>query len=522
MFFMNILRTIKSIGSGLIFTTETELLSTEVYTSYLGYYKSKPCTVFKYKNGYAKKVEEAYPLLKYVQDVLHIMPEVIAYQKHGSYFYIITARILPLASQEEISTKKHQYELFNQFISTNISIINDSLIKKNSIILESVTNMGRSQSAPSDSALLEGIDYADIYYDADCSTKAMVFPAFRDKNTVKNTPNVINALHALLGKETYADIYNMLASHAEELPDYYIQYIMTVFLAHFQEKDYKIKDVDAVLTQLFKDQSKKREDTATSSLYYIVSSIFLFSATSMHKNIEKQNNTSLLYVQVIFFSKNLYDLSMADINDLFLFLNKNMARFKKMRMQIIEMLFDALPVLSSNNKMLFIQLLMKEVPASDISVHIKRHMKTLIEIDNVFNLLILLLNIQCTINYKLGLHLLTTNISRIEIEGIQEIIPILSRRCTEEETIRETISTLRFIVEYMESNINEIKNGKWKLLKSKKIKNQKQMKSAEREAEWKRKNKEHINEKKEALAQIRKEVKKGPNSSNRTWENDDW
>lgn len=561
-FVMNILRSIKSIGSGLIFTIEKELLSNDIYTSYTGYYKNKECTIFKYKNNYSKIVEESYPLLKYVQDVLHITPEVLAYQKYNSYFYIVTSKILPLATQEEIVGKTCKYKLFNEFVSTNISIINNTLIAKHSIVLSSVKNICASSKSKEATANPEseltygtphhsssghrtgtvsgnclvytdekekkGIDYCDIYYDGNNNTRAMIFAVFSDKNTIPNIPNIIHTLHNLLGTDKYDEIYNILLYNSESLPEYYAKYVLGILLAYIETNQIKLKEIEEIISKHNINASSTAKKS-NANLYYIIHSIPLFTLSVLKNSISDYTSSTVLYILLYFINSFLFELSIAEVNTLFGHIHKNISKFKKVKQKVTEISFNGLNVLSSSNKALFIQFLMKECLGTDLSGPIKNNLNVLIEIDGIFSLLIFLLTTHSIQNYRLGMYFVYNKVDRIEVEGLLEIVSLLSKRCLEEETAKETVSLLKFIIEYVEKNLHEIKNSKWQLLKTRKIKNQKKSKAADKESEWKRKNIEHTESKKNMIESVKgtckeKKIHKSieTNNNDKTWENEDW
>ncbi|KAI5193056.1 hypothetical protein NEMIN01_2388 [Nematocida minor] len=527
----NILRSLKKISTGLIFTTDKELASTNVYTSYEGVYKNKKCTIFKYKGAYSTVAEESYPLLKYVQDLLHIAPEVLASQKHNSSFYIITDRIFPVITQEEITSSTVTYKVFNEFISTNISQINNELLKKHSIILTSLGNMSIDSNTKINSAVLGNsntkntagsskemperknkmnIDYADIYYDINNNTKAMVLPIFTAvNNIVCNPENIIYKIHKVLHSNSYRDIYNVLQNNTKILPPHYLKYITGILLLHIETQKIKIAEIKESITNYESGKNSKNSKNSKKTvvnasvdgknsaggnddLQNIVNTLFLFDVQIFYDILSLYSDKNIIYTLLYFINQGLYALSLSDINDLFLYINTNINKYYKNETfceVIVEILFNSLHVLSSSNRILFVQLLIKyDMIVKEHHGSVKNNMTMLIEIENVYNLLIHLLSSQCTVSYRLGIFILYNNIDRIGVESmLLEIIDIVSKKCLKDEVANESVELLKYVVDYINNNISEIKKSK-----GIKIKKQKKVKKKDTEDEWEKRNKMYL------------------------------
>lgn len=524
----NILRSIKKISTGLIFTINRELASNAIYTSYTGIYKNKKCTIFKYKGVYSTIAEESYPLLKYVQDLLYIVPEILAYQKHKNSFYIVTDRMLPIIKKEEMPSNPKIYKEFNEFMSTNISHINNTLLKKHSIILTSLKNItkynnmnisGEDEGASADldessrfinsgekttsksgkEASLVNIDYADIYYDYNNNTKAMVLPIFTTVNNIVYNPNnIIYEMHKVLLAEDYSALYKLLGGSTKILPPHYTRYIINALFSYIEKNKLKTSEVQEIINRceiaglVIKPAEAKNTPPSNGNLEQIVSSLILFDASAYYSLLELYTNPTILYIILYLIKKNLYALSLDDINGIFLHINTNISRYINSKIfegMIIEILFGSLPVLSSTNRRLLIELFIKQDIISKSHMHIKNNLSILMEIENMYSLLIYLLSSKCLVGYRLGVFIMYNNIERISMECIlSQIIEIVSKKCLKDELTGESVQLLKYIVDYINNNISEVKKNR-----GIKIKRQKLLKKKEIEDEWQKRNQMHIN-----------------------------
>ncbi|EIJ92890.1 hypothetical protein NEPAR06_0809 [Nematocida parisii] len=238
----------------------------------------------------------------------------------------------------------------------------------------------------------------------------------------------------------------------------------------------------------------------------IISIIFLLSPSS--PSILIRNKPA--YVLIKYFTVHLYNLSITDINELFLILSKS-----QITPEILELFFYGLPVLSSPNKVIFINILISNISLIRIE-YIYKYSSILIEIQNIFKLIIPLLLSE---KYKIGVYLVFIHINRIDISGIQEILTVLIKKIDQER-----ISVIKYVINYLDENFC---NKKWSIFKST-IKDQKKMKKEEKERAWlgrkEKRNKtwtEFIeNEKKRFSGECtptenHKEKEKG-------WENNEW
>lgn len=529
----NIIRSIKKISTGLIFTMDKELANNNIYTSYAGVYKNKKCTVFKYKGVYSTIAEESYPLLKYVQDLLYIVPEILAYQKQNSSFYIVTDRILPIVKQEEASSICREYKVFNEFMSTNVSHINNTLLKKHSIILTSLKNIttysninlsemdGSSMGVSEEGKKVEktrmhekhsltkskdmpcfvNIDYADIYYDCNNNTKAMVLPIFTTENNVIYNPNnIIYKIHKVLHTDDYPGLYNSLVDRTDLLPPHYTKYIINVLFVYIEKNKIKTSEVQAAVD---KCENKRIGAKAVNSkgalstngnenLSYVVQALMLFDVSPYYDLLNSYTNTSIIYIVMYIIRKNLYSLSLADINGVFTHICNSISKYinsKYFESLVIELLFEALPVLSNTNRMLFIELFIKQDIIAKTHSYIKNNLSVLMEVENIYSLLIHLLSSKCLISYRLGVFIIYNNIERISIESILlQVIEIVSKKCLKDEITNESVQLLKYLVDYINNNISEIKKSK-----GVKIKRQRPLKKREIEDEWSKRNQMHIN-----------------------------
>lgn len=523
----SIIRSIKKISTGLIFTMDKELISNAIYTSYSGMFKNKKCTIFKYKGSYSTIAEESYPLLKYVQDLLYIVPEILAHQKHNSSFYIITDRILPIAKQKEASNAK-EYEVFNEFMSTNISHINSTLLRKHSIILTSLNNLTAyssiSMSSGSDSlpvSALEdsrnqarsisrsecmaasiNIDYSDIYYDCNNNTKVMVLPIFTtENNIVYNPSNTIYKIHKVLQTDDYCKLHGSLINHIKLLPPHYSRYIINALFSYIEKNKIKTSEVQETIDKCEKNSALKRPSSSRGAsnqninekLVYVIRALMLFDVFPYYELLGSYPNPSpISYIVLYQIEKNLYSLPITDINGVFYHINSSITKYtgsKAFENLVIEILFSSLHVLSSSNRMLFVEMFIKQDSITERSrTHIKNTLSVLMNVENIYNLLMHLLSSKCLASYRLGVFILYNNIDRIGMESLLlQVIEVVGKKCLKDEVTNESVQLLKYIVDYINNNVSEIKKSR-----GVKIAKQKAPRKKEIEEEWTKRNQMHI------------------------------
>ncbi|KAI5165609.1 hypothetical protein NEIRO03_0603 [Nematocida sp. AWRm78] len=217
-------------------------------------------------------------------------------------------------------------------------------------------------------------------------------------------------------------------------------------------------------TSADKNLNTKKPDNNPSNpdISDIIRIIFLLSPSS--PSILLRSKPS--YILIKYFTVHLYNLSITDINELFLILSKS-----QITPEIIELFFYGLPVLSSPNKVIFINILISNISLIRIE-YIYKYSNVLIEIQNIFKLIIPLLLSE---KYKIGVYLVFMHINRIDISGIQEVLTVLIKKID-----RERISVIKYVINYLDENFC---NKKWSIFKST-IKDQKKMKKEEKESVW--------------------------------------
>ncbi|KAI5172393.1 hypothetical protein NEFER03_1496 [Nematocida sp. LUAm3] len=204
----SLLRGLKQIGTGLKFTMDKELFTSETYVAYKGRYKDKKATIFKYKGRYAESASEAFPLLKHITDP--VLARVLTSQKTGNYFYLVTERVFPIGAASRF---------FMEFIQRKINRCNEKIQQEHSI---RICSLGEDK-----------VMQMEIYYAEDGRPVISgVLPKFvqeieeypEKKETIDLLDEKIEK-YPQMGRSEHISVYDLLKACAHDLPSEYSRYV---------------------------------------------------------------------------------------------------------------------------------------------------------------------------------------------------------------------------------------------------------------------------------------------------------